>query len=707
MWLVINFMEQISFQYPTWYFIFCVLAGIVYALGLYFRDRSMGENAPRMNTLLGILRFLGVAILSALLLSPILKTRKTEHKKPIVIFAQDVSESIGANTDSLALKEYSQQIEALKSTLGEQYDFVPYSFGANTREGINFPFSDKTSNLANLFSDLYDLYSNQNLGAIIFASDGIYNEGSNPVYASNKLPVPIYSIAMGDTTPVKDVVLKRVFHNKIAYLGDKFTIQVDIAAQNFAGETTALNIYKVNGKKTSRLDQSPIEIKGNQFFTTKELILDADQAGVQHFRLSLRSLKGEKITANNTQDIFVDVLDARQKILILAHAPHPDIAALKKGISQNKNYQVNTAYANDVSKINIAEYDLVILHQLPDFNHNLDNVFAALRKRKTPVLYILGGQSNVPFLNKEQGILKVKADISSINEVQGVVSKDFGLFKISEELRKNLPNFSPLLAPFGDFKAIGNGKVLLQQRIGKITTKYPLLVFGEHEGQKMGVLAGEGLWKWQLFDFLENNNHDVFNELIEKTIQYLSVKDDKRKFRVSVAKNIFKENEAVVLDAELYNNSYELVNDPEVSITITDSEGRNYDYTFSRNEKTYSLNAGILPIGNYTFKASTNLNGEQLNYNGKFGIQPIQLELFETTANHTILQQLSSQSGGRFLYPNQLNSLPDLLAASGKVKPVIYENYKTRPIIQLKGIFFLVLSLLSIEWFFRRYFGAY
>lgn len=707
MWLLINFMEQISFQYPTWFFIFCVLAGVVYAVTLYYRDRSMGDVSPRMNTILGILRFLAVSTLSGLLLSPILKTRKTESKQPIVIFAQDVSESIGANIDSVGLANFREQIKVLESSLDEKYDFVPYSFGEKTREGIDLPFTDKASNFSNLFSDLYDLYSNQNLGAIIFSSDGIYNEGSNPIYISNKLPVPIYTVALGDTTPVKDVVLKRVFHNKIAYLGDKFTIQADIAAQNFGGKTTQLTIAQINGGKSTQITQLPIEINTNQFFTTKEVILDANKVGVQHFRLSLKRLQGEKITANNTQDIFIDILDARQKILILAQAPHPDIAALKKGITQNKNYQVSVKYAKDIAQVNIAQYDMVIFHQLPDFGHDVSATIAALRKKKTPVWYIMGAQSNIPKLNKVQGILKTKAEIASVNEVQGVVAKDFSLFKISEELRKNLPNFSPLFAPFGEFEATGNGKVLLQQRIGKITTKYPLFVFGEEDGQKVGILAGEGLWKWELFDYLENNNHEVFNELVEKTVQYLSVKDDKRRFRVSVAKNIFKENEAAILNAELYNNAYELINEPEVNITITDSEGRDYNFTFTREGKTYSLNAGILPIGNYTYEASTLFNGEKLLFNGKFAVQPIQLELFETTANHTLLQQLSSQSGGQLLYPNQLQSLPELLAASGKVKPVIYENFKTRPIIQLKGIFFLILALLAIEWFFRRYFGAY
>ena len=37
---------------------------------------------------------------------------------------------------------------------------------------------------------------------------------------------------------------------------------------------------------------------------------------------------------NNVKDLFIEVLDARQKILILAASPHPDLAAIKKFLSE-------------------------------------------------------------------------------------------------------------------------------------------------------------------------------------------------------------------------------------------------------------------------------------------------------------------------------------------------------------------------------------
>ena len=41
------------------------------------------------------------------------------------------------------------------------------------------------------------------------------------------------------------------------------------------------------------------------------------------------------------------------------------------------------------------------------------------------------------------------------------------------------------------------------------------------------------------------------------------------------------------------------------------------------------------------------------------------------------------------------------------VKPVIYQTTKTRSVINLKWLCFLLMGLLTLEWFMRRYHGSY
>ena len=699
------FMDNITFQYPSWYIILCIFLGLAYAAFLYYRDKNFREQSRFLNWALGGVRFLSVTLIALLLLSPLLKHIIRDVKKPVVVLAQDVSESVAAGWTEAERNAYRESLQQLARQLEGDYELKEYSFGSSVREGIKDDYTDKLSNLSDALSTVYDLYSNQNLGAVILATDGIYNEGSNPLYISTQLGAPVFTIALGDTTAQRDLVAKRVFHNRIAYLGDKFSVQVDIAAENASGSKSQLSVYKVEGNQLRRLQQSLVDINSNDFFETRELILEASPAGVQRYRVVLSEVPGEATTANNSKDIFVDVLDARQKILILANSPHPDITAFRQALSSNKNYEIKAAYIDEL-KENVAAFDFVILHQLPSRMNDAAAVLNTIRERNIPHLFIVGSQSNLARLNQLQSMADLRASSGNTNEVQGRVNSTFSLFKLSEHLTDNIINFPPLLAPFGEYTLSSNGQVLLYQRIGKVDTRYPLLVLGDEGQSKAGILFGEGAWRWRLFDYLQNQNHDIFNELATKTVQYLSLKEDKRRFRASLSKNIFNENESIYFDAELYNESFELVNEPDARLVITDGAGKEFNFTFNRVGEDYRLNAGILPVGNYSFQASTSYNGENLTYSGQFSVQPIQLESYEATANHGLLRLLSEKYGGQLVYPADLASIADMIRQR-EVKPVIYETSRTQPVINLKWLFFALLGLLTVEWFFRRYFGGY
>ncbi len=700
-------MSELSFSYPSWYILLCILLGLLYAVGLYYNDRTFREQSNQLNWLLGSLRFLLATFLSILLLSPFLKSFTSNTQKPIVILAQDASESIPAAASEEKLEAFTTEFSNLADELEKEYEIQRLAFGERVRDTFDFSYQDKISNTSDVFNYINDLYSNENLGAVILATDGIYNEGSNPLYLNTNISAPVFAVAQGDTSIKKDVYIKRTFLNRIAYLNDQFVVQVDIAASNSKGANTALSVFKVSGSGAQRLQQRTINIDSDDFFKTEELILDADKAGVQRYRLALTSVPNEATTANNSKDIFIDILDARQKILLLANAPHPDLTALKQSIMENKNYQVEVAFADEFTG-GLRQYDFVMLHQLPSATQDISAVLNTLKTEKIPHFFIVGGQTDLSRFNVAQELVTIRGDGRNFDDVVGKINPLFSLFTIEEELSRELLNFSPLSAPFGDYQVNEGAEVLMFQRIGKIDLKdRPLLLFGEENGAKTGVLTAEGIWKWRLFDFLQNQNHEIVNEILGKSVQYVSVKEDKRRFRVTPEKNIFNENENILFDAELYNNSYELINEPDVNMTIIDSDGKEYEYVFDKTDRAYTLDANKLPEGNYRFEAYVSVGGEQLSYNGQFSIQPIQLELFQTTADHRLLRLVSQKYGGQFLAPEQVSNIPQMLEELGTVKPIIYQTAQTRSVINLRWIFFLLLVLLSLEWGLRRYFGGY
>ena len=194
-------MLDLSFQYPAWFLILCVLLGLGYASLLYYRDTTFRDQAPRLHRWLAVLRWLTVTILSALLLSPLLKSLLTETRKPIVVLAQDQSESVAADLKEASLEQYKQNWQSLRDALAENYEVHELAFGDEVREGVNFDMKDKVTNLSELLRGIYDLYGGQNLGAVVVATDGIYNEGSTPAYSDAQVSAPLYTVALGDTTP--------------------------------------------------------------------------------------------------------------------------------------------------------------------------------------------------------------------------------------------------------------------------------------------------------------------------------------------------------------------------------------------------------------------------------------------------------------------------------------------------------------------------
>lgn len=698
-------MENLAFGYPVWFVGLCFLAGLVYAALMYFRERQFAEQSSLLRSGLALLRFLSVFFLALLLLAPVLKLTSVDEKKPIILIGQDLSQSISLSSESIDTQALSEGLAGLARRLVDDYEVKTIGFGENIREIDSITYQDKTSNISQFLEYVGDHYGDQNLGAVIMGTDGLYNKGRNPIYSLGNFSAPVYPIALGDTTIKTDQSIKNVYHNQIAYLGDKVTIQADVAARHLDGSQSKLSIERV-GSSAGESQRKDIVINSDPFFHTEQFVLDASTPGVIQYRVSLTGIAGETTYSNNTKLISIEVIDGRQNILLLANAPHPDLAAIKASVESHKNYQLEIGIIDNFNGT-LKDYDLVILHQVPGKKGNAQNILNFIRTEKIPHMFILGEQSTIPEFNSAQGLVSLEGVQRSANEVQATVNQAFDLFKLEEGLTEKVEKFVPLQAPYGNYSVAPNAKVLFSQRIGKVNTEFPLLIFGEHQGIKTAVLCAEGFWRWRLFDYLQTGNHEGSQTIFQNAIQFLSIKEDKRKFRVSAGKTLYLENEEITLTAELYNQSFELINSPDVFLKIKDDKGKDFDFIFNKRDEAYFINIGKFPVGQYNFSAYTDYNGQRLTASGRFVIQAIQLEQFETTANHSLLFTLANETGGQVIYPSGIDQLESQIRENTSIKPVLYSSVQSRSVIHLKWIAFILAFLLFLEWFLRRYYGGY
>ena len=694
---------NLSLQYPAWFFIFCLLAGAAYAGILYYGEiRANRENTnKRLLYTLTALRFLSVSIIAFLLLSPFIKISKDEVRKPVIVLLQDNSQSIGQHLKDTS--SYSRQLAELSEALEKDFKVVRHSFG-NDLSGMNLKLNEKITDISGNLQQARDLYLARQSGAVILATDGIYNKGSNPIYG-DLADVPVYTIALGDTQLKKDLFIQKIYYNRIAFLNDKIAINVDVKARHAANSNTAISLFKVEGRAARRLTGNNIRVNEDNFEASFSFTPDADKPGIQHYRVVLNAIPGESTTANNTQDIYIEVLDSRQKILLLAFSPHPDLSALKQSIESSKNYEVSLQFA-DKAKPAFKEYNMIILHQLPNMHPASAGLMRAVKEAGAPVLYIIGSQTSLPAFNDAQQVLQIRGG-GKPNEAFAAPATGFELFSISEQVQHNMLNFPPLSVPYGEYRPSPNAATALYQRIGAVNTKYPLLLFSTGTNERAGVLCGEGIWRWRLHDFMQNKNHEATNELITRIIQYLAVKEEKKPFRVLLPKRSFDEGEPVTMDAELYNASFRLFNDPDASIKITNDEGRTFNYVFNKTENAYTLNTGPLPTGSYSYEASVQAGGKLLRDRGMFSVSPLNMELVRTDADHRLLYMLSNKSGGEMVFPGEMQQLAEKIRKKEDIKPTIYTTHKTRPLVELKWVCFLILLFIGAEWFIRKWNGGY
>ncbi|WP_316794701.1 hypothetical protein [Pedobacter frigoris] len=674
----------------------CLLAGIGLSWLLYSRSEHLDK---KLRYGLAVCRAIVITAIGFLLFFPLVRNISYTLEKPVIVIGQDNSISVGSIVAAgFDKQQYEKNLKALSSRLSDKYDVKIYSFSDSVKSGFDFKNEGKLSNGAGFINKLNDELVNRNVGAVIMASDGIFNRGGSPLYDLNKLKAPVYTIGLGDTVPKKDLMISNVNHNSLAYLDNEFTIEAQVQAFEAKGAESTISVVE-NGKS---IYTDKFQITSNAFAKTIPIKLKASKLGLQKYTIVVKPIANEISDRNNVQHIFIDVIDARQKVLIAASAPHPDIAALKQSIMMNKHYDLKVLLGDDLNAINPNDYGLIIMYQLPSLQNDASGFMNKVKQSNAPLWYILGAQSNLNIFNQLQSSVNYSGSNQTMQEAFPSFNPNFTAFNLDPANVKLIEGFDPLQAPFGQLNARGDAIVALKQRIGKIKTESPQLFFMNDNGKKIGYLIGEGLWRWKLSEAQEEQTSTVFNTLVSSSVQYLSVKDDKRKFKVYTAKSTFDENENILINAVLYNDSYVSVNTSDVSIQLKNGEGKTYNFLFSRTESAYQLDAGTLPAGTYTYTASTTLGGKKYTEQGVFYVNALLAEYQQTTANHQLLNTMSAATNGKLYMPQDLLKIANAIESNDQIKTLSYEDRKYEELINFKWLFAFIMALLTLEWFFRK-----
>ena len=668
---------SLDHSYPWYFSLLCVFLGVFVT---YFFYRENNNLKPFTKSFLFFVRFSILTSLFFLLLSPIFNIVIKNIERPSIILLQDASKSVRIDIKNDFKKFQNELLD---------FDVSIYNFSDQLNEGFADTNLGLYTNIDLALTNINDLYSNRNLSSVVIATDGLYNRGKNPLY-SEKFNFPIYSLILGDTAEQVDISIDKIEHNELAFLGNYFPVKIRIKSTSAKNKNFKL---KIRQNDSIIFTKSFVSILNNEYFEIKEDFL-ANKIGMNKYSISVSEFANEQNVINNYADFFIDIIDSKSKILIFNDKPHPDIAAFVSSISSNENYDYTISKTENYS-LDFSDFNLIVFHSIKNLN---EKFILEIFESKIPLLLFCTNDfnnmntffSSVDFLNK-----------GSADEVYPFLSSTFDDFQLSDSVKNMISLMPPLNLQFGSYFVNNPSKVLLYQKIKDINSLNPLISF-ENIDKRIGIIFGEGYWKWRLRNFYLNNSHNSFDDFFNKVIQYLVTNEDKSKLRLDYNKSYF-ENESIIISAELYNSSFDLYNEKNIELKLFNSKNEIFDYNFDKYENSYSLNIGALESDNYRFEVFVK-DSDVSTKTGVITVKPVKVEELNLISDYNFLNNLSSANNGSLFWPNEINLLISEIKSS-KSQKIIRTSNDILKLIDINSLLIFLLFFIFLEWFIRKYNG--
>jgi len=669
----------------TYTILYIVLAAIIAFVMAFFQyfHKTIAKN--KVDLLLAGLRWLSIFSILLLLINPKINSIQYVEIPPVLNVLIDNSSSISYANQQIEVKNLIDKINQHKE-INDKFTLNYYSFSDDLYSMDSLGFDKPETNIIRTLQSVESI-NKEDVSPTILITDGNQTFGNSyEYYRSNQ---PLYPVIVGDTVKYDDLMIDQINVNSYTYLNNKFPVEIFL---RYDGKSNVKKKFSV--KQNNQIVYSQIlDFSEDQNSNKIQFYLNANTLGMQNYQCELETLPNEKNSLNNSKYFHLDVMNEQAKILIISEINHPDISMFKRSIEMNKQRKVTII--NDLNKdIQLEQYQLVILYQ-PTKKFN--KVFDILKEDN--IFIITGIQTDWNFLNNVQNFFR-KNIISKTENYGAVFNTGYSDFIINDIGFSNLP---PLDDYFGEINFLSPSQTILFQNVDNFSTEEPLLVTFKNQNRRGAVLFGENSWKWRMLSKVEHESYETFDIFFNKLIQYLS--SNKRANQLEIKYNpIIYTNTDAVIEAEYFDANYVFDQNANISLSLQNKdtkESNNLPFTLKENRFIISLNSLI--AGNYNFKVS--VDSKSISKKGSFTVLPYNIEQQFLSSNIEDLKKIAQSSKGSYFHINKVDKLFSSLLSDKRYKAIQKSTEKIVPLIDQKMLLFIVILLLSIEWFIRKYKG--
>src|SRR5262252_3598366 len=576
-------------------------------------------------------------------------------------------------------------------------------------------------------------------GILVF-TDGIANGDRKTLEETKSLPVPIFTVGVGDTEGFTDVRIADLRVPEFAFRGRELKLDLTVQAYGLKGKTFPLYFNRGKNLITSRsinVNADPFEQKITFSFTPKEI-------GSHSFSLAIPNQSGEQITQNNQKDFKIDVQRDKIRVLTLSGSPAWNYRFLRMAMKQDPLIELVSFVflrtptdtvdvpenqlslipfpIDDIFLEELKNFDVVVFD---DFSHRayfnpvyLDRVREFVRDGGGLAMFggsrafDAGGYGDsslkevLPVELDGKGSYQTQAMLRPVLTASGKVHPVTRLLpdpKANEEAWNKMP---PLTA-FNRVRA-ARGETLLTAGDGTADNA-PLLTVGRFgKGRTLALMSDEA-WRWNFIAVGNRETPQNHLKLIRQAVRWLAQEPSFEQVqirpiplsrpgeKVAIKLRVFKDDFTPTAQASVQLRVMGPDGDPVIVSTTADSEEGEYTGDFTPTKD-----------GSYRVEAEASLAGKSLGKDKtSFSVAFPYGETDDGRPRPELLKKIAETSHGAFFSIHDWNEKTfDQMKAKldSQAPSQIVERRQTR-LWSTLWPFALVLVLLGVEWWMRRTWG--
>ncbi|MFQ3598902.1 MAG: hypothetical protein SNJ55_13595 [Chloroherpetonaceae bacterium] len=700
-----------------WLLLLFLLLSVLLAAWTYQRTTL---SAPLKLGLIS-LRTLAIFFALSLFLEPMLQFFSVEARKPKLALIVDDSESMTIRDNGLRRDSLLQQLlSQYQSRLASVVDIHSFSFGEALRERAlnDLSFKEKYTNHSDAISTLNRIGAREHFNAALMFSDGAFNAGETPLYEAERSPIPIFTVLIGDSTSRKDIVLRRIYAPEQAILNTKVSVTAVIAQDGFTGKT--IEAFLKEG--TTVLARKQLELTPSEQSVSFEFV--PKEVGEVKYTISVSSLQGEFSARNNVQSFFVRVLKNKKKVLVIAGLADPEISSVRLTLTRAENIDAvfftqktpNEFFEGALTLGTHQDADVCLLIGFPSASISesiSERVFQFLNSNKIPVFSFMGLQSSGAKMKQYEPILAVSlartspADVLDNNAFISPTAQgqSFVAFKpVATLLQTAFQTAPPISYLDFNFQPKPTSQILWKLSVSGRTTERLALAIAQSSGRKYATLCTPQFWRLALSP--EESVRKVYAQTLLGMIEWLSAKEDSKRFQVSTSRKLYDEGESVLFTATLQDELLNPISTAEIALRVKNKQtGQTYDATFERANEAgvYQAKFEGFEKGDYTFNAEAKDGANTLGTAvGIFSVSETSTELRNIAAVPETMQSIAERSGGKFYTPQTFAQFFDDVKREPSFQRVSVESTSTIEFANLGSTLLVIILCLSAEWLLRK-----